>query len=63
MLFHRHTDVLLDKHDLPSPFEQCNAAKIANIKVGEVDETFFVKRVVFTFCCTKCGRVRQNVLP
>ena len=60
--FHRHTDELIGGTVLPSAYEQAGRPK--SLRGGSEDVLdYFAKRVVFTFRCTKCGRVRERVLP
>ncbi len=56
--FAAHDDELIDKHLISSPYEQMTPA--TREEMTYFNDNHWVKKVVFTFKCKKCGRVAQK---
>jgi hypothetical protein len=57
-MFHRHNFELIDKTVMPSAFEQLEAAGQSLKRAAGITGEFFEKKVVLTFRCMKCGKLK-----
>lgn len=59
-----HDDDLLDKTEIKSSYEQMDEQTRSDMMDGCYGPTsvapFFRKKIIFTFKCKKCGRVKQE---
>lgn len=58
MQCHQHDETLIDTYEFPSAYEQMSKDKTI-YRLKNVDGYLFNKKVVQTFKCSKCKRIRQ----
>ena len=56
-----HKWVVLSENILPSAFEQIAKASAGRVRIGEVCEGTFQKKIVVILACEKCGSLDKTI--